>query len=346
MILLFLLLTTIDCSKKPVGNNGGSNPPPPVANTFTNPLLSSGPDPWVIQKDTNYYYTHTVGDRLVLYRTSKMSELGKAAPATVWVPSPGTAYAHNVWAPELHYLDGKWYLYFAADDGNNPNHRMYVLENASADPMVGTWTFRGKITDPTDKWAIDGTVFTHNGQRYFIWSGWEGNINVRQDLYIARMSSPTAIAGERVRIATPTHDWERIGDPDINEAPAILRNSAGTVFLTYSASGCWTDDYSIGMMTLRNGGDPMNPSDWTKRATPVFTKKGENNAYGPGHNTFFKSRSGTEDWMLYHANSLAGQGCSNSRNPRMQQISWNTDGTPNFGEPVRTNFPITKPSGE
>ena len=147
-------------------------------------------------------------------------------------------------------------------------------------------------------------------------------------------------------ISAPAYEWEMIGAPDVNEGPEAIQNKNGRLFITYSASGCWTDDYSLGLLTLKEGGDPMNPTDWTKAPTPVFTKKPERGAYAPGHNGFFKSKDGSEDWIIYHANTTAGQGCSNARNPRMQKISWNPDGSPAFGEPVQINTPIKKPSGE
>lgn len=341
-LFVMLLSLAASCGK----SNNGSDPPPPAGNTtFTNPILSRGPDPWVVQKDCTYYYTHTFGDRVALYKTKKISELNTSSSITIWSPPATGAYSKNIWAPELHFLNGKWYTYFAADDGDNKNHRLYVLENASADPTTGTWEFKGKISDPSDKWAIDGTVFEHNGQAYFLWSGWEGDIDVQQNIYIAKMSNPWTLEGNRVLIAAPTYDWEKIGTPDVNEGPEIITNN-GRVFMTYSASGCWTDDYSLGLLTLKQGGDPMNPADWTKSAAPVFTKKPENGAYAPGHNGFFKSRDGKEDWIIYHANTTAGQGCSNTRNPRIQKFTWNADGTPNFGEPVKINTAIQKPSGE
>src|SRR4029079_7651624 len=107
-----------------------------------------------------------------------------------------------------------------------------------------------------------------------------------------------------------------------------------------------TDDYALGMLTLADGADPLVAANWTKSATPVFTKNPSNSACVPGHNSFFKSVDGTEDWILYHANSSAGQGCGDTRNPRIQKFTWNADGTPNFGEPVKINVAINKPSGE
>jgi GH43 family beta-xylosidase len=172
-------------------------------------------------------------------------------------------------------------------------------------------------------------------------------LDVQQNIYIAKMKDPLTIEGSRFLISSPTYTWENGGSPPaVNEGPEAIVNSSGQLFLTYSASGCWTDSYSLGLLTLKENGDPLNIADWAKSSTPVFTTKPENGAYGPGHNGFFKSRNGSENWIIYHANSYAGQGCGDTRNPRMQKFTWNTDGTPNFNEPVKINTPIKKPSGE
>lgn len=315
-----------------------------VDSTFTNPVLTSGPDPWVIQKNGTYYYTYTQGSKLVILETKNLSELASSRRYEVYTPPAGTAYSKNIWAPELHQINGKWYFYFAADNGQNANHRMYVVENTSPTPISGTWEFKGKVADTTNQWAIDGTVLNHNGQLYMLWSG--GNAGAPpQNIYIAKMSNPWTISSEKVMIATPTYDWEKKGNP-INEGPQILINPQGRVFVVYSGSGYWVDGYCLGLLTLKENGDPMNPADWTKKAEPVFSMKAASNAYGPGHNGFFKSPNGTEDWIIYHARSSPNGGDGNSRNPRIQRFTWNADGTPNFGEPVPINQPLKRPSGE
>jgi GH43 family beta-xylosidase len=345
-LIVFLLLTDFACNKKP--NNPGGGTTTSVDTSFINPLLPSGPDPWVVQKDTFYYYTNTFGNKLAIYKTNKMSTLANAPLTTIWTPPTTGAYSKDIWAPELHYLQGKWYMYFAADSaGINSTHRIYVLENSSSDPTTGTWTFKGKVSDPSNKWAIDASVFEYNAKTYLIWSGWQGDVDGEQDIFIAQLSDPWTITGNRALISSPTYPWEKNGAPPVvNEGPEVIKNSSGKVFLTYSASGCWTDDYALGMLALKDNGDPLNPNDWTKTSSPLFVKKPENGAYGPGHNGFFKSRDGSEDWIIYHANPLSGQGCSNNRNPRMQKFTWNADGTPNFGVPVPINVPIKKPRGE
>lgn len=318
---------------------------------FRNPLLSTGPDPWCIYKDGYYYYMNSMGDRLELWRTKNMALLGTAPHKTIWTPPATGPYSRDIWAPEIHFLNGKWYVYFAADDGDNQHHRMYVLENSAVNPMEGNWVFKGKIADEDDKWAIDGSVFEHKGRLYMIWSGWEGNRNGQQNIYIAAMKDPVTIAGRRVKIASPVYDWEKhgdLGDPDlkhvdINEGPEILKHG-NHLFLVYSGSGCWTDNYTLGMLVADAGSNIMDPASWKKLPAPVFKQAPERGVYAPGHNSFFTSPGGKESWILYHANDHSGDGCGGKRSPRMQQFTWNKDGMPDFGVPVSTQLLLTAPS--
>ncbi len=241
--------------------------------TFTNPLFTTGPDPWVMRKGGWYYYSRTTSKNVTIWRTKKMSDLPNAVSKVVYAPPAGTMYSKQLWAPEIHYLDGKWYLYFAADDGVNKHHRMYVAENGASDPFSGKFIFKGQLKDATNKWAIDGSLFEHRGKRYFIWSGWEGDENGAQNIYIARMKNPWTLEGERVLLSQPEKSWETQGDildwktsdnpphVNVNEGPIALKNPKGDLFLIYSASGCWTDDYSLGYLRLKKGGDPIEAKD-------------------------------------------------------------------------------------
>ena len=320
--------------------------------TFTNPLLPSGADPYSFYKDGYYYYTHTLQNKLVIWKTKNLADLKNAESKTIWTPPTGTMYSKELWAPEIHFIRGKWYMYFAADDGDNNHHRMYVLENPSPDPMQGDWIFKGKVADASsDKWAIDGDIFEHRGQLYMIWSGWEGDKNGQQNIYIAKMKNPWTIAGQRSKISGSDFNWEKHGDlndpnlphVNVNEGPQILKHG-NKIFIIYSASGCWTDFYALGMLTTDAKSDLMKPSSWKKSPEPVFKQSPENKVFAPGHNSFFKSPDGKEDWILYHANSEPNQGCGKFRSPRMQKFTWNTDGTPNFGIPVKESEVLAIPS--
>lgn len=139
--------------------------------TFTNPILNSGADPWIIQKGGFYYYCGSFGTGVYLIKSKNIDEMRISPRKNVWTAPAGTSYSREVWAPELHFINGKWYIYFAADSGSNRSHRMHVIENLSPDPMEGTWEFKGKVADPSDKWAIDGSVFEYKNRLYMIWVG-------------------------------------------------------------------------------------------------------------------------------------------------------------------------------
>ena len=319
--------------------------------TFTNPLFSSGADPWIVFKDGFYYYTSTSGSRLFIRKARNMDELKNSESVTIWTPPQGTDYSREIWAPELHFVRGRWYMYFAADNGKNENHRMYVVENPSPDPAQGEWIFKGKVSDQTDKWAIDGSVFEHKGKLYFIWSGWEGDIDGQQNIYIARMSNPWTIESDRVLISAPEYEWETVGDirtqdgsrhVNVNEGPVILKNRK-KLFMIYSASGCWTDAYCLGMLAF-TGKDPLDKTVWKKYPEPVFKGRPEAGAYAPGHNSFFNSPDGKECWILYHANPEAGKGCGRLRSPRAQKFVFKKDGSPDFGVPVEIGKELPLPA--
>jgi GH43 family beta-xylosidase len=310
--------------------------------TFINPILPSGADPWVTWKDGYYYYTNTVGNRIILYKTEKLHELKNVTPKTVWTPPATGPNSKAIWAPELHYLDGKWYLYYTATDVNNDgdaSRYIFVLENIAADPLQGTWTDKGKVNMKHS--GLDGSVFEHKGKHYFVYSAY---IGLQSVLVISLMKNPWTLADKQVVIASPDKVWEKFGGREILEGPQFLMNNTGKVFIIYSASACWADEYSLGMLTANDKADLLNPASWIKSVEPVFKQSAVHHVYAPGHNSFFTSPDGKEHWILYHANTGAGQGCDHRRSPRMQPFHWKKDGTPDFGEPVRADSVLRAPS--
>lgn len=286
--------------------------------------LCGGADPWFYRHDGRYYHCYSVGNGVAVRAADRLSELTTAEGTVVYTAPAGTDRSCNYWAPELHFINGRWYIYVAADDGRNENHRMYVL---SGDDPTGPFTMEGRIADPADKWAIDGTVLQKDGQLWFLWSGWEGDSDGQQNLYIAPMDSPTHISGDRVLLSAPDLKWERQGMA-INEGPEILQKD-GAVYVVYSASGSWTDDYCLGMLRL-TGCDPLRADHWAKSLLPVFKKA--RTAYGPGHCSFVSSADGETDYIVYHANEESGTGW-NGRSIRIQPFRW-LGKTPVFGRPL------------
>lgn len=305
--------------------------------TITNPIAPVGQDPWVIQHEGYYYYCYSHDGSIWVNRHRLLQEACRFNGVKVWTPPEGEAYSRSLWAPELHLLNGTWYVYVAADDGRNESHRMYVLKSVTGDPM-GDYEFAGKVSDPSDRWAIDGTVLEHDGKLYFIWSGWEGDRDVQQDLYIALMADPQTIAGERITISVPEYEWEKVGRPLVNEGPQVLKHG-DDVFIIYSASGSWTDDYCLGQLKLV-GDDPLDPASWEKLPNPVFSST--DTVFSPGHASFTKSPDQSEDWIVYHTARHKGAGWH--RDVNIKQFTWDENGNPVFGVPEK-GVEIPAPGG-
>ncbi len=309
--------------------------------TLVNPVLPGGPDPNIIDEGGWFYFMATLGDRLAIRRTRDLSRLADAQEVTVWRPPAKGLNAISIWAPELHRIDGKWFIYYtaAASGHDDDAHRgVFVLENDAVDPLEGAWIDRGRIA--TRLPGIDGTTFRAQGKRWFVYSAYDGPDSV---LAIAPMTNPWTLAAPDVTIARPDRVWERQGGRQILEGPAFLRGPRGNVFLTYSGSACWSDDYALGLLRLKRGADPMQPDSWQKAPRPVLAKNPANNVYAPGHNAFFTANVARETWIVYHANTGANAGCKATRSPRIQRMRWAADGTPIFPAPAQAGVRMPAP---
>lgn len=317
------------------------------AGTLVNPIVDAAPgtgsaDPSVVYRDGYYHYCRSLGDGAIgIARARRLQDIGRVPMTTIWTPPPGTAYSRQIWAPELQYLQGRWYVYFAASDGSIPNHRMYALQG-SADDALGPWEFKGRVAAPTDRFAIDGLALEHEGALYFVWSGLRGTReSFPQVLYIAPMSDPWTISGERREIARPDFGWEMVA-ASLLEAPAVLRHD-GRLHIAYSASASWTNEYALGLLSFA-GGDILDARNWAKQPAAVFSQRPAARAWGPGHNAFVKSPDGTQDWIVYHAMDHSGGGWLD-RSVRAQPFGWRADGLPDFGRPVAVGQPLPQPAG-
>lgn len=252
----------------------------------------------------------------------------------IWKKHDTGIMGAHIWAPELHFIENKWYLYFAAGGARDVwAIRIYVLENANANPLEGAWIERGQIKTNWESFSLDATTFEHRGVRYLVWAQHDPAIGGNTNLYIAEMSDPCTIRGTQVRIARPDYDWEKIGY-QVNEGPAVIKRN-GRIFISYSASA--TDaNYAMGLLTASEDSDLLNPDAWQKSATPVF--QSGNGVFGPGHNSFTVSRDGRYDILVYHGRDykeIEGEPLRDpNRHTRVQVLHWKEDGSPLFGSPV------------
>ncbi|PAD79641.1 MULTISPECIES: glycoside hydrolase family 43 protein [Paenibacillus] len=307
-----------------------------------NPLIEQRADPWIYKHTDGYYYfTASVPeyDRIELRRSLTIQGLAEAPAVTVWRKHESGCMSANIWAPELHAVDGKWYIYFAAAHTSDTrdglfDHRMFVLENAAENPLEGNWLEKGQVKTKWESFSLDATTFEHRGVRYYVWAQKDPNIPGNSNLYISRMENPWTLSGEQVCLSIPEYDWEKIGF-SVNEGAAVLKRN-GRIFMTYSASSTG-EHYCMGMLTADENSDLLDPSSWSKSPVPVFATSEVNRQYGPGHNSFTVSEDGSLDLLVYHARSykeIEGDPLYDpNRHTRVQAISWNEDGTPNFGVP-------------
>ena len=305
---------------------------------WTNPLIPQRADPYVfLHQDGYYYFTATVPeyDRIELRRARAIAEIATATPTVIWRKHATGAMGAHIWAPEIHFINGKWYVYFAAGEAENQwNIRMYVLENASSNPLEGAWTEKGQIKMNWESFTLDATSFEHQGNRYLAWAQAELE-GKGTNIYIAKMDSPWSIAGKQIVISRPELPWEQAGCK-VNEGPAVLEKN-GRIFLTYSASA--TDaNYCLGMLSADANADLLDPASWKKSPEPVLKTDAAANQFGPGHNSFTTTPDGQTDILVYHARSyekIQGDPLKNhDRATRAQIICWKPDGTPDFGTPV------------
>ena len=317
---------------------------------FTNPLFAGG-DPWVTRVDGVYYYSASdcAVAAICLKQSRSLSGLARAPWVGVWnPPDKNGPNSRQIWAPEIHHLAGRWYIYYAADDGDNDRHRLYVLDSDRPDGpyrQADTGHRYGRLADSSGDWGIDPDVFiAADGRLYLTWSCTDyPDARFPQRICLAPMRDPLHVAGPTVRLSAPTEPWEVRGDP-IQEGP-VGYTRAGRTYITYSAGASWIpDDYSVGLLTLAPGASPTDPAAWSKSG-PIFDHHGT--VYGPGSVVFVPSPDGREWWNVYHAiDRLDCKPAYRCRDIRMQPMHFDAEGAPILGVPVDAGVWLPLPSGD
>lgn len=305
-------------------------------------------EPWILQRADPYVYRHIDGtyyftasvpayDRIVLRHADTLEGLAEAEEVTVWKKHKHGIMGMHVWAPELHWLDGKWYIYFAAGSTQDKwKIRPYVLECTSENPLTGLWKEKGKMqcakedTFSFKAFSLDATVFENKGRRYYVWAEKVGVGKQISNLYIAEMETPWRLKTVQVLLTTPDYDWERVGFW-VNEGPAVLQKN-GKIYITYSASETGAA-YCMGMLTADESADLLDPLSWKKERYPVLKSDPAKGIYGPGHNSFTKDAEGN-DVMVFHARTeekITGDPLYNpNRHAMLMKVGWDGDGKPVF----------------
>ncbi len=301
------------------------------------PLIPQRADPFIHRTPAGHYYfiaTAPEFDRIELRHANSLRGLGRAEAKVIWSKHATGAMGANIWAPELHYFNNTWYVYFAAGDAEQPwLIRMYVLANRNPDPMQGEWEELGKVQTARDSFSLDATVFEYQGQRYLIWAQKDPEEKFNSALYLATLESPTRVGTTEVKISQPELEWEIQGYKVNEGAAVIIRNNK--IFVTYSASA--TDHrYAMGLLWADINANLLDPAAWHKAPQPIFGTHEHLRRFGPGHNSFTLDDDGQTDVMVYHARDyLALQGTpltDPNRHTYIRHFEWKSDGFPDFGQ--------------
>lgn len=339
-----------------------------VVAKFKNPIAGV-PDPWITKVAGKYWFCKSLGNGVSVSSSSKLTVINPTKRIWSTPKDSGSDKKWNVgelWAPEMHYIDGKWYIYYTAgrpydEQKNYYKQRCGVLICTDGNPSNGNWKDGGMLYTgdsyydgivpkaENSEYAIDLTVCKINGKLYAIWSGGSNGNDAEQALYIAEMSDPTKISSSRVKISAPVESWERVvNSTKIQEGPAALHNQ-GKTYIVYSTNGSWTKNYRLGWIAINDGDDPMKPASWTKSKEAVFYRcdnSGKSEGVnGVGHCSFTKSPDDSEDWIIYHAKTSSESGWG-KRESYAKKFTWNADGSPNFGTPVAYGEYSPLPMGE
>lgn len=326
--------------------------------TYTNPIYTKNTNSSITFYGNKYYYVQNAQSRVYLCVGDDPTDMENTERHVICDMHKNYGLTH-LWHPQIVNIEGVWYVYLTADDGNTDNHQMYVLENHSKDPLEGQFTMKARIsTDKDDNWAIHANVFQHGGEWYMIWSGWETRrvFVETQCLYIARMANPWSLATERVMISAPEYEWElqwvRNDGSSItpypvfvNEAPFFFCNDkTDKAYIYYSASANWTSYSCFGELSAEKGCDLLDPASWIKNEKPVFRQSRKDNIYGPSVPFIIPSPDGREYYLIYSAFDKENAN-PDDRHIYMHEIAFDEKGGPNLGQPQPQGKRLAKPSG-
>ncbi len=308
-----------------------------LSTPLNRPFIPQRADPFITRmKNGMYYFTASVPayDGIVLRGSRTLEGLTTATEHVIWRKHDHGPMSYHVWAPELHYIKGAWYIYFAAGEAEDIwAIRPYVLSCQDSDPLTGRWQELGMLLAADDfsftDFSLDMTIIEQQQRMYAVWAEKVSVGKKISNLYIAEMASPTQLKTPQMLLSCPTYDWERV-DFWVNEGPAVCR-SEDRLFLTYSASATGAC-YCMGLLSAPLDGDLMDPNTWTKAKKPVLQTDEASGLYGPGHNSFFTDEEG-QLIMAYHARTydeiIADPLNDPNRHTYLMRIQWE-DGLPVF----------------
>lgn len=253
-------------------------------------------DPFILLHNGTYYaYGTNAEDGIEVYTSD---DLNKWKKETKLALHKNDTWANRwFWAPEVYYVNGKFYMYFSADEH---------IAVAVSDSPLGPFKQENKKPMLLGEKAIDNSLFIDDdGKAYLFFDRFNDGLNI----WVAELTDDLLSIKEETMhpCIHVSQSWEEVW-PRVNEGPFVIKRN-GLYYMTYSANSYESPFYGIGCATTDN-----IMGEWTKyEENPLLQKPGD--LVGVGHSATFTDKEGNLR-IVFHAHRD-----KNNIHPRAMYIS-------------------------
>jgi GH43 family beta-xylosidase len=230
-----------------------------------------------------YYMIASAGGRIRAYTSKDL--VNWQGPKTIFNTPPdiwGDIPTAGIWAPEMHYYNGKYYMFFTFDTRHKlPEQwrqwRPRVTRGAAivwSDSPTGPFkAFENHSTTPTDMMTIDPTLWVEDGTPYMVFSHEWVQITDGTIEYMQLKPDLSAAAGEPVKLfrassAKWTESIEEGGH--VTDGAYLWKGKTGKLYMIWSSRD-HTQRYMCGI-AISDSGKLAGP--WRQQDKPIFDNDG------------------------------------------------------------------------
>lgn len=299
--------------------------------TYTNPLHDGYlADPFVLKHNGEYYAygTAPLGDLAVPVLHSRdlvnWRRLGSALTL-------GEGIFEALWAPEVAYNNGTFYMYYSAGGPEGQGHRLRV---ATASYPAGPFTDTGAVLTPDEPFTIDAHPFRDDDGKWYLYYCRDFLDNDEEaragtGIVVDRLVDMTRLAGERETVVRPHADWQlyerrrsrygRVWDWYTVEG-AFVRKRGGRYYCFYSGGAWKKPNYGVSHVVAAH---PMGPfHSQTGADGPEVLRTRSGCVIGPGHASVVHAPDNAHEYIVYHAWDPG----HTARLMRMDRLGWGEEG--------------------
>jgi len=299
--------------------------------TYTNPVHDGYlGDPFVLKYNGEYY----------AYGTAPLGEVSvpvlHSRDLVNW-RRLGTALAlrdeafEALWAPEVAYANGTFYMYYSAGGEEGRGHQLRV---ATASHPAGPFEDSGAVLTPDDPFTIDAHPFCDDDGRWYLYYCRDflepdGEGRVGTGIVVDRLEGMTRLAGERSTVVRPHADWQlyerqrewygRVWDWYTVEG-SFVRKHEGRYYCLYSG-GAWREpNYGVSYVVADRPEGPFAPE--AAGEGPGILRTSPGRVIGPGHASVVPAPDNIHEYLVYHAWDPGHA----SRQMRIDPLTWGEKG--------------------